>query len=518
MKKIYFIALFFFSIFLIYNCSSQNKNPKKIENLEIDYEVIFDQSNEQVYSPFDEDFSGMSILCNLLRKNGFNVSLNFTPLKIILKNITPKGKILFLGAAMYRRYSYDDLNAIDIFLKKGGAALVIGEHNNVFCLNDMQNDLLEKYNIKILDAAAESASFSFINRIWPLCSSDALKIDSVTVYFPAPLKLSEQSIPLLEIKNYAVSSKKIIAAYSPVGNGKIAVIGDAEIFWNMIEGFGISNKNNSKFVINFFKFLSDFNQKQKKIAKNFPHRKQSKGKILLVSEAGSILNNSNSELQCALEQFYNVGYDIIESSIDNIDTIAIYNAAIIISPFNQNHSFEFLNNFKKVIIIYDGQTDILAANNEFKEFVESLTGVKIKNPDLSINNFLKKHNIKINRETLINGKNNENHFIINLTNDSPVLQIKRSACLTLLKENSVTKNNVYTIQSLNVWSQKNITPLSKIMGAKPFINQGVSNNSNIINLIYFDENVFVLSDIEILNNDFYFQCNTILNQILDWIN
>ena len=525
------LFLFGCTIYFITQCSSPSKNSLNLSSnksyFKTNYEIIFDQSYEQVYSPFDEGFSGMSMLCNFLRKNRYDVSVNFLSLKKILPAIEPSGKILFLGAAMYRRYSNDDLSAIDEFLKRGGSVIALAEHDNLFEFSDMQNELVKKYGIEIQATGAEGAGVTILERIWPKCVSEKLNISNIRVYYPAPLLLSASAKPLLQISNFALRSKKIIGAFDHTGKGKIAVIGDAEIFWNMSEGFGAHNPENLQFFLKLCNFLTDFENGKITERQIFVNRKNSNGDILFITESGSIINKSMSGFFSLAESLYNSGYNIFESEINNADANKKYKAVFLIAPFDKNRKFEVLPSAEKLIIIYDGQTDMLSVNKEFKELVETLLEAQLPENEIGINFLLKKYNVKIEAGTLIDG-NSSNHFIIN--NDfevkNSVLPAKknkfvfmRSAILKYFEKigEEDAERIIITNSKNNIWLDKSITPISKQYASRPFIKY-IENEQNIENnVVFLNKQIFILCDMEPLSNTFLTENSELKKIVFDWL-
>ncbi len=76
------------------------------------FAVYFDQSYEQVYSPFNTSFTGMSEFAKFIIRQGGFVSSNSEPLRDFLPAISQPGNVIVLGVAMLQRYSDDDIEAI----------------------------------------------------------------------------------------------------------------------------------------------------------------------------------------------------------------------------------------------------------------------------------------------------------------------------------------------------------------------------------------------------------------------
>ena len=112
------------------------------------FKIVFDLSKEQIYSPFDSHFAGMSQLTEALRKEGAEVSVNFRDLRTLTQQFKGPGHILVLGPALERKYAPEDLEAIYSFRRSGGGVLVIAEHDNFFRHADMHNALTEAWGIK----------------------------------------------------------------------------------------------------------------------------------------------------------------------------------------------------------------------------------------------------------------------------------------------------------------------------------------------------------------------------------
>ncbi|MBP7654001.1 hypothetical protein KA977_11300, partial [Candidatus Dependentiae bacterium] len=163
--------------------------------------IVFDQSQEQVYSPFETGYSGMSQLTVSLKKIGASVSINSLPLEKFLENYSGKGKILVLGVAVNRRYRQAEITALENFIKSGGSILVIVEHEDFFGNITFQNDFIKKFGITALSLTSLAEGNNFRTQQWVFCSSKIWNSENVELYYPAPLHIDSGVRILLEMNN-----------------------------------------------------------------------------------------------------------------------------------------------------------------------------------------------------------------------------------------------------------------------------------------------------------------------------
>merc|ERR1711871_451695 len=123
-------------------------------------QVLFSQAHEQVLSPFDRSFDGISDATAALRARGVAVRQSWDPLPVALEQLScagSSGRVLVLSLAMQRSYSPEDVEAVKRFVANGGGVLVLSEADNVFMSSDFQNAMLAPYGIKVLPARLSAA-------------------------------------------------------------------------------------------------------------------------------------------------------------------------------------------------------------------------------------------------------------------------------------------------------------------------------------------------------------------------
>lgn len=224
------------------------------------FEVIFDQSNEQVYSPFDIGFTGMSYWTQAIQLQGGDVSLNSAPLALFLDTLAGPHQVLVLGVALNRHYPSDDLDAVERFLRRGGGVLVLVEHDNVMGNATFQNALLERFGLRAYYGSNETLKES-VMPIWTWATAPAWQLDAVQFFFPAPLILQEGPMePLLSIIEPVNPELPIIGARARPSSGlNMIVLGDAEMVWNGHPPIGLTIGDNMAFMSRVMTSLAQVN-------------------------------------------------------------------------------------------------------------------------------------------------------------------------------------------------------------------------------------------------------------------
>ncbi|MDD9937204.1 MAG: DUF4350 domain-containing protein [Myxococcales bacterium] len=219
--------------------------------------VIVDQSLDQVSSPFDSGFDGLSQLTALLREHGATVSTNNRPLDAVAPR-WGAGHVLVLGIPWGRGYDAAVREALDGFMRRGGGVLVLSEHDNMYGSSDAHNGLTARYGIRTLGGAAqapERAGEPTVAR-WPQVRAARFGIADARLFWPAPLSVDPPAKPLLQLVDPADPARAVVGALAPVGEGRLAVVADLELFWNMAPRGGLSAGDNRRLALELFGLLA----------------------------------------------------------------------------------------------------------------------------------------------------------------------------------------------------------------------------------------------------------------------
>jgi len=231
--------------------------------------VIFDQSLEQVSSPWDTSFEGMSDLSRLLSRHGCSVEASWRPLEETLRALTGPGQVMVLGIPWGAQYSDAARAALDRFMRAGGGVLVISEHDNIYGNATAQNALTERYGVitKAAHAQTQEQDPKSANGRWTRVTvaeparASSLAVaqaafEHARVYWPAPLQVSAPARALLHVREPSDAQHATVAATSAVGDGLLMVLGDLELLWNMAPFAGMQLPDNQALARQLFGVLA----------------------------------------------------------------------------------------------------------------------------------------------------------------------------------------------------------------------------------------------------------------------
>ncbi len=219
--------------------------------------VVFDQSLETLSSPFDVRFAGLSQFAYALEKQGAATSVSHQPLSTFLPGFCGPHRVVVLGIPWQREYSDADLQAVEVCLLAGAGVLALAEHDNIYGHADRQNRLLERFGVRVVGDAAlgRASAVEPLAAEWPLADSEMLEQEGVQLYLPAPLEVDPPAVPLLELQTPVETTRKTVAALAKVGEGRFAVVGDLELFWNMTPETGVRRAANLRFCLSLVQLL-----------------------------------------------------------------------------------------------------------------------------------------------------------------------------------------------------------------------------------------------------------------------
>jgi hypothetical protein len=478
-------------------------------------EFIFDQSLEQVYSPFETGFTGFSTFNKNLKKWGLSISVNNFPLDLVLKDLKGPGNILFLGVAINQKYSQESLNALDDFLKRGGGILLTVEHDNLFKNATFQNAFIEKYGISTQKFQALAKEKSWKKSIWPFCSSSNFNLQKIQMYLPAPLKIKGDAKTLLYVENPLKKDFQIVGAWKKVGKGNLVVLGDVEIFWNMTSNTGIRQGNNLVFMKNIVELLAP----GKELNSNYPkfqNNPSPKGKVLFYLSGEGVGPDSSLSGFSRFAQYLNSqGYSIkVGKEEKNFEK---YSLVVVAAPVEKVKNIPGLIRAKKILLISDGQSNVLDYSPEFVKILKEGMGLRLSLSDYlnPANEILKNWGYRFFDGTLISPKSN--HFFI----DSGMVSLYRSTFIEKLNIKQTSKG-----QSFWVVTGEEAFPMNSFVPASDDGKTGLPFKLTIKREFesgypvgMYWKNLMAISDLEILSNQFFQgqRKEKFLNQFKKWL-
>lgn len=208
-------------------------------------DVVADISLGQPFYPADDGYAGVSLFSKELTRSGYRLSLNSDSPADFLKIHKPA--VFLLVPGIFSFHSQADVDALRAYVMQGGNLLIFAEHENFFRSSENLNRFLTGTGIEILfDKVERIGSTHFADRFRPRAKTVYGATDSVIFYFPASLHLVDSTASRAKS-----ADGKVMAAITPFGQGKIGVISDFEIIWNMSARTGLRYGNNRNFVMQF---------------------------------------------------------------------------------------------------------------------------------------------------------------------------------------------------------------------------------------------------------------------------
>jgi len=482
-----------------------SENFKNIPAVKPRYYVVFDQSCEQTYSPYETGYSGMSGLTLALKKSGVSVSLNSIPLEKFLENYSGKGKILVLGPAINRRYGKKEIDALEKFLKSGGGILAIVEHQDLYGNITFQNDFIKKFGIAALNDATIAVGNNFREKQWAYCGCGVWNIDNIELYYPAPLKIDSKCRKLLEMYNPENPKLNITAALNDSNNGKLAVLGDAEILWNMKEPIGINNINNKLFLLKLFDYLSSSEEKYEITVTDFKPAAGSTKKALIDGSSYGLIPDSSP---CGIDYFaaaLNYAGFKIDITFDTNADYSRYDLVINAMPLDSNINPD-IRASKRILIAGDGQTDII--NDTMLQIILSRYFKINYRKELyvsALNKISAYFDLRFAGSTLISNEPTGFFVKAKLNNSGEDFLLRRSDVISGVDSELPDGYKVLVYASDDCRITDNFTPFNNFKKTEPKQNFFKSVfNSRKKPVAIISKKVIALADIEMITNQFFF--------------
>ena len=208
--------------------------------------VCFDRTLSQPVYIHDAGPSGISQLSNELRKNSAELVTtiqNFQYLSVLTANGTDyTGVVYVLTPTIHRKYKYESVNYFKSLIAQGAHLVIIAEHENFYFNADHFNQICQPYGITINKDAVKKGDS--VESGWVIGKSDKYNLNNLCFYLPASLQCDSN------VERIAKVDDKIICASVKAGKGRLTVLGDYEMLWNMTPTHGINYGDNKAFLTN----------------------------------------------------------------------------------------------------------------------------------------------------------------------------------------------------------------------------------------------------------------------------
>jgi len=239
--------------------------------------ILFDISHNEMLTPTATAENEYADFVDLLRN--LNIEIKKNEDSEITKDLLEHSDILIIGNPVNEFFSKGEITAIVEFVRHGGSLLLVSEYGADYLqktnLNDIAaanfNILFESNIIKEKNKINQEGTSIITIRSFPNHETTK-QIREIIVGGACSFVLHKDTVPLLALGRSAWSEKYnesksdweqeegkeeyIIAACTAFGSGKVAAIGDIDIFSND-PNFGINKLDNRKFVTNLISWLRE---------------------------------------------------------------------------------------------------------------------------------------------------------------------------------------------------------------------------------------------------------------------
>lgn len=221
----------------------------------------------------DKDFHEFS---NFLKR--LNLSVKRNEQEQITKKVLDKTDLFVIGNPIDNYFSSIEVKSVVDFVRSGGSLLILSEYGSDFLQKTNVNDISGKFGIffeKNIVKEANSVNLNCTSLLHIQSFPDhsiTKNIREINIGGICSLFLNREAKPLLVTPGnsfwteiYNASSEQwikeeekqlIIAAYTEFGKGKVAALGDIDIFTSNSR-MGITSLDNRKFLQNLINWLAE---------------------------------------------------------------------------------------------------------------------------------------------------------------------------------------------------------------------------------------------------------------------
>lgn len=205
--------------------------------------VVFDHYRPAPWLLNDSGVLGMSQLDTMLQSEGLRPIVSLRPLNVIIPAMDNQD-VLLLSVSKFCSYRAEEIEAVRVFVARGGKLLAFGEHDDVYKVSSqLQNPMLAAFGISFAKDTIFSGGEQWISVACSELSVQRARLyATVTVCCRPPARLLQASIPVL-------------GCYENDQGGRVLAVGDSEFPLNGTPGFGIDDGDNRIFSLNLIRFL-----------------------------------------------------------------------------------------------------------------------------------------------------------------------------------------------------------------------------------------------------------------------
>ncbi len=225
-------------------------------------EALYDESHNNPWGIRDTGFYGYSGFARTLMDHGVTVTRISGSLEraVMTHAGSAAGKVLVLTVAKFSTYTPEERAAAELFVRNGGSLLCIGEHENIYGSSDFQNQILRQFGMEfnndfvgeiIPEEKLEKSDLSVLNQRGV---SEVLGLRNIHHLLSASIKTLRDDSDTVELLR---GDGKTIGAGRRHHKGRVAAVGDSELFWNGDGAIGIGSGDNGLFLIRLFQWLLD---------------------------------------------------------------------------------------------------------------------------------------------------------------------------------------------------------------------------------------------------------------------
>lgn len=368
-------------------------------------EVIFDQSKDQVFSPWDTGFMGFSELTLLLQRSGFWISCNNQSLVDFFKE-APANSILVLGVAHgHSAYTDEEISAAERFVQQGGSLLIVGEHENMYGSGDFQNPMMKRFGLRfepvaVIERGVISSPPSESDVFWPWFSCSPWGIEDIRFFLPGNISVSKPEEALAMTDESTEPGHAVLAAWKQVGKGRVIACADSEFLWNGNQDMGIRVGGNLEFTRRIFLWLA-----QKDVPKRYVidsplvQRRPFKGKVLFdLCDDGRGLEYSRSGLYQLARSFEENGYEVFYT-YQSLPTYRGFSLVVVPWPLSQDptalkeRAKSLARSAKKLLLLGEAYSSFQAILEHDAQLAEGTPFADFKDSSIPMNRIAEEFNV-----------------------------------------------------------------------------------------------------------------------------